>query len=425
MTTEPRVLIVAEHASARFGGEAVLPLHYYRLLRERGVDVRLIVHERTRDELTELFPEDSTRIRYVADTDVHRALWAVSKRLPRRVGDLSVGVWLRIVTQIVARRLAADWVKQGAVDLIHQPIPVSPKDPSLLFGLGVPVVIGPMNGGMDYPLAFARLETGVERRAVALARRLSSGVHALLRGKRDATTLLVSNERTRRALPEGVRGRVVELVENGVDLRTFDGSLRPRLYEERLPGTLRAIFVGRLVDWKALDVVLEAMKALEAHPHIQLDVLGDGPERGRWEGLSQALGLADRVRFHGFVDQSEVPAHLARADVLVLPSVYECGGAVVLEAMAMGVPAIATAWGGPLDYLDDRCGFLIPPTSRGALVNGFTEAMLTLAQDPSLADSLGQTARERVEQHFDWRKKIEIMLGVYREAVERYALASA
>src|SRR5215213_7671711 len=70
----PRVLIVADHASARFGGEAALPLHYFRVLRSRGAPVWLISHARTRDELTQLYGNDP-RIHYVEDAWLHKAMW--------------------------------------------------------------------------------------------------------------------------------------------------------------------------------------------------------------------------------------------------------------------------------------------------------------------------------------------------------------
>jgi glycosyltransferase involved in cell wall biosynthesis len=92
---------------------------------------------------------------------------------------------------------------------------------------------------------------------------------------------------------------------------------------------------------------------------------------------------------------------------------FECGGAVVLEAMAAGLPVIATAWGGPLDYLDDSCGVLVSPDSRAALVSGFAEAIVRLARSASLRDQMGQAGYERVRQHFDWQRKIDRMLELY------------
>jgi glycogen(starch) synthase len=102
-----------------------------------------------------------------------------------------------------------------------------------------------------------------------------------------------------------------------------------------------------------------------------------------------------------------------------LPSIYECGGAVVLEAMATGTPVIAVAWGGPEDYLDETCGMLIPPLGAAAVVDGFTAAMKNLIDDPQLRFSLGAAARRRVEATFCWEEKVDRMVEIYRLAIDR------
>jgi glycosyltransferase involved in cell wall biosynthesis len=420
MADHPRVLIAAEHASARFGGEAVLPLHYFRLLRERGVDAHLLVHDRTRDELDALLAADRDRITYVPDTRAHRAIFGVGSRMPRRLGDVTAGVALRLLTQQEARRKARKLIERHRIDVVHQPMPVSPKDPSLLFGLGVPVVIGPMNGGMLYPRAFRALESRAQRTAVEAARAASHLVHRVIPGKIEATTLLVANDRTRRALPIGVRGRVEELVENAVDLRLFDAG-RIELERRSPSDPLRVVFVGRLVDWKGLDILLEAIGAARARAPITLDVYGDGPMRDAWKHASDRAGLDRAVTFHGFVPQTEIPRRLAQSNVLALPSLYECGGAVVLEAMALGVPVIACAWGGPLDYLDETTGVLVPPDDRATLVRGFVEALHRFAIDPTHAEGLGRRGRDVVAEKFDWRKKIDRILAIYEDAITRFA----
>ena len=157
-----RVLIVSEHASAKFGGEAVLPLHYYRVLRKRNIPVWLVVHERTKQELLALYPNDHDRIRFVPDTKLHKILWTLSTKLPDRISNFTVGYLMRVASQIIQRNLIKRLIKEAGINIVHQPMPVSPKEPSLLFNLGVPVVIGPMNGGMDYPPAFRRLQNRFE-----------------------------------------------------------------------------------------------------------------------------------------------------------------------------------------------------------------------------------------------------------------------
>jgi glycosyltransferase involved in cell wall biosynthesis len=411
---ELRVLIVAEHASARFGGEAILPLHYFRLLRRRGVEAWLVVHERTREELSRLLPEEANRIHYLPDTAVHRFLYWLGRPLPSRVELFTTGLLMRLLTQWTARHLSRRLVRAHCITVVHQPIPVSPKETSLLSGLGAPVVIGPMNGGMEYPPGFGRAEGRFASLFTHLGRRLAPLVNRFLPGKLQATTLLVANERTRRALPPGVRGRVVELVENGVDLglwRETDTSPRD--------GPVRFLFVGRLVDWKAVDLLLDAFARVAEKESATLDIIGDGPMRPALEEQARRLGISSAVTFRGWVPQAEVARHLRDADVFVLPSLYECGGAVVLEAMAAALPVVATAWGGPTDYLDANCGILVPPTSPTELVAGLASAMLDLATSPSKRRQLGQAGRERVVREFDWERKIDRVLDLFSETVRR------
>ena len=399
-----RVLLVAEHASIRFGGEASLPFHYFRVLRARGIDAWLLVHERTRAELLEAFPTEADRIVFAPDTALHKLFYRASLGLPRRIAEATFGVANQFLTQRAQRRLLRPLLTANTV--VHQPIPVSPRAPSLLYGMRAPVVIGPMNGGMQYPPAFRATESALVRVSIALGRAISGTVNTLLPGKRNAALLLVANPRTQQAIPIKPRGQVLELVENGVDLNRWH--TRP----ESPAHSARFLFLGRLVDWKALDIVLHALRQV---PTATLDVVGDGAMRSAWQQLSRDLGLADRVHFVGWRTQTECAALLAASTALVLPSLFECGGAVVLEAMSVGRPVIATRWGGPADYLDDTCGILIDPTSRQALTASFATAMRQLAADPDRCTVMGRNGRRKVEEQYDWEKKVDTVIGLYRQ----------
>jgi glycosyltransferase involved in cell wall biosynthesis len=135
--------------------------------------------------------------------------------------------------------------------------------------------------------------------------------------------------------------------------------------------------------------------------------------RQAWQERTEQLGLGSMVQFSGFMSQPECARRLQHADAFVLPSLFECGGAVVLEAMAAGLPVIATAWGGPLDYLDETCGILVKPESREALISGFSDAVLTLAKSEPLRKRMGQAGRERARQNFDWERKIDRIMDIY------------
>jgi glycosyltransferase involved in cell wall biosynthesis len=416
-----RVLIVAEHASARFGGEAILPLHWFRKLRARGVEAWMIVHERTRTELAMLMPDQIDRVHFVSDTRLHKLMWHLGRIMPAQIAYLTTGYVSRLGCQISARRLARRLIAQNGITVVHQPIPVSPREPSCLHDLGAPVVMGPMNGGMRYPPGFEAPDGKIRmiRMLTAFGRRISDLVHVLMPGKLQAATLLVANERTRRGLPPSCRGKVVELVENAVDLTLWSnpgGAER----ESGLREPTRFVFVGRLVDWKAVDLLLLAFARVCARHPARLTIYGDGPMKVAWEDQSRRLGLTRIVRFAGWLSQRECSAALKEADVLVLPSLYECGGAVVLEAMACGLPVVATNWGGPADYIDPACGILVDPVDPNRFVDGLAQAMSRLARSPELRRTMGRAAVAKVSSGpFNWDDKVDTMLGVYRETVAR------
>ena len=363
---QPRVLIVTDNASERMGGEAVLPLEYFRRLRRRGIDAWLLAHERNRQELETLLPSERHRMTFLPDLRLHRLMWRLGERLPHRVSRMSTGLISGMATQLMAGRAAKRLVALHGVTVVHQPNPVSPRELSLLFGLGAPVIIGPMNGDMDFPPAFRSLEPPGVGWLVNVGRRLSEVAHLIVPGKRWAAALLAANARTRDGLPRRVRGAIIEVVENGIDPTSWDATrATPTPKPPRPDGRVQLLFVGRLIALKGVDFLLEAFRQVrDEEQTAALEFIGDGPKRLELAARARQLGLDDVITFTGWLTRPEVADRMSQADVFVLPSLCESGGNAVLEAMVAGVPVIATRWGGPADYLNDRCGLLVDPDSR-------------------------------------------------------------
>ena len=268
-----------------------------------------------------------------------------------------------------------------------------------------------MGPSMVYPAGFAHFEKQRHRVLTEMARRLAWLAHRVVPGKRKAAALLVANERTRLGLPRGLCSNVIELVENGVDLQVFGESVKPAAR-----GCVPTfVFLGRLIRWKCVDILLHALARAAKEVPMRLVVVGDGPERAGLQALQERLGLgAETVEFTGYLPQEKCADILSGATALVLPSVLECGGAVVLEAMAKGLPVIAVRWGGPADYLDESVGVLVEPTNSAQMAADFAHAMVQLATDSGLCAQLGQAARRRVEEKYDWDRKIDKVLGIYQ-----------
>ena len=412
----PNVLIVAPNASSRMGGEAFLPLKYFQILKQRGVPVSLIAHARNREDLNDSLGAYTDDIHYIEDSVYHRWIWKLGKHLPDAIRIPLIGNIVNQISEVYQKRLIRQLQAAGKADLIHQPIPVSPRAPSRIYGLGVPVVIGPMNGNMDYPEGYEDYENRIARMLIPLGRMMARIVNVLIPGKRRADALLVANDRTRDGLPVRDHSRVIHLVENGVDLSIWQAP--EQVSQSDTPGVLRLVFMGRLVDWKALDVSLRAIRlARDSGLDISFEILGDGPERPGLEALIAELDLGNHVRFLGFRTQDECAAVLAQADALLLNSLRECGGAVVLEAMSLGKPVIASDWGGPADYLDPSCGILVHPAPRRNFADRLSDAITCLANDPERRYSMGQAGIHKIECEFDWEKKVDRILEIYQDVL--------
>jgi glycosyltransferase involved in cell wall biosynthesis len=408
-----RILIVSENATDLFGGEAILPLHYFRFLRRRNMDVWLITHVRVKNRLLEVMPDEIERVFFIPDTIFHIYLYRISQRLPQRISLITTGALLHIITQLYQYRLIKQVINAKNINIIHEPTPVSPKQPSILFGFGIPVVIGPLNGGMNFPKAFSYMQGKYEKIIYFIVRQISNIINIIIPGKIFADLILVANRRTRDALPILVNGCIKEFIENGVDLHLWKPSESKHNDKE-----VKFVYFGRLVDWKCVDYLIKAVALAKTDSKIKLIIVGDGNYRSILESIVNELGCSDKVVFRGWIDQKYCPEILINSDVLVLPSVRECGGAVVLEAMAMELPVIAVNWGGPSDYVTMETGILIEPDSVNNFANQLIEAIERLANNAELRKSMGKAGRRRVVEKFDWDKKIDSIINIYSNLIK-------
>ena len=153
--------------------------------------------------------------------------------------------------------------------------------------------------------------------------------------------------------------------------------------------------VGSFAPCKATPLLVEAFVRIAAdRPDLRLLMVGDGPDRRECEDLARRSGLGRQVEFTGF--RADVTSQLAQADAFVLPSVNENLPLALLQAMAAGLPCIASAVGGIPEVLTPGCGLLVPPGD----VPSLSTALTRLADDPVLAADLGPAARRRVMAEF-------------------------
>jgi len=414
-----RILLVAENISLRLSGETLLPCCYIEQFAARGEDVRVLCHERVREDLRADLPADQfERVRFVGDTALQRLLFRLGRRFPYRVEDLVFNQLIQIVTQLRMRRIARDMVRRFDIDVVFQPAPIAARAVSFMHGLGAPVVIGPMSGGMNLPPAFRRMDGPFVRLSIAAARMGSSLLHRIFPGKLRAAALIVANAQTRAALPGGIRGKVHEVMESAVDLERWE--MRPEP-ERRHGAPVSFIFCSRFVDWKGIRLLVSAFAPLARVGGSVLHLVGDGELFEEIRAQIAREKLEDSVILHGRVDRDRYQEMLRETDVYVTPSLRECGGMAMMEAMAVGLPVIGIDWGGAAQYAAPDCALLVKPASERAVIEGLTAAMSRMASSPAMRRARGGAARRHLERAgHGWADKAQAVLGVLEEAAGRH-----
>jgi glycosyltransferase involved in cell wall biosynthesis len=204
--------------------------------------------------------------------------------------------------------------------------------------------------------------------------------------------VLVAAEHRRRTLIEdGVAAKNIVVIPNSVRLP------KPKS-DYHLSSPVRFAALGRLHEKKGFGVLIDAVAQLVANgTDCACTIAGEGPERGQLEARIARAGLQMRITLPGWTDR--VSEFLSPADIFVLPSFQEDFPLAVLDAMANGMPIVASAIDGPKDFLvDSRTALLVPPNDSHALA----DALAHLIDDDSLRESLGRAARAEAEQRYSF-----------------------
>ncbi|MFZ4536204.1 glycosyltransferase family 4 protein [Propionivibrio sp.] len=243
-----------------------------------------------------------------------------------------------------------------------------------------------------------------------LKRQGFSGVTALRSGGTEfyagdrffarAVDVWLSTSAYNAAQVEGRYGHPVDIVHNGVDPEIFKpGTIDSRIREQFSIPVEASLIVstGRLIGWKGLRIIIETLPGI---PNTHYLIIGDGPEREKLEQLCAQLVVSDRVHFAGEVAHRDLPDHLRTGNVFVQPSIgEEAFGISVVEAMACGLPVLASDQGGLREIvIGGETGELLP----GGDFPRWAKVLKDLLANSERCKTLGVAGRQRVLEKFTW-----------------------
>lgn len=212
----------------------------------------------------------------------------------------------------------------------------------------------------------------------------------------------------------GIKSEKIHTLYNGIDLVRFDANRSASEEKRRLgihPDEKVVTTVAVLREAKGLQFMLKALPSvLRKYPRLRYVIAGDGKYRTALENLAASLHVEDHVVFLGYTE--DVPRVLAASDLFVFPTLNDALPTVLLEAMAAGVPIVASGIGGVPEIIQHgRNGFLIPPMEPALLA----EACIYLLSNPRLSDEFRANARRDVFEKFNIDKQADSLINLYRQ----------
>jgi glycosyltransferase involved in cell wall biosynthesis len=379
-----RALELTQRFPPALGGVENHVWHLAEGLRTRGVDVEVFTTDLQKDIPVERLPAGGPPFRY----PVRRFRTLRVADLPHALGNIAPAMLPGVLT--------------GRWDVLH----------AHAYGY--------------FPTFAAAMGKLLERSALVVTPHSDPGRPSLEKRAFDRVVPLITLRRANRVIALtsrearylerlGVAHERIAVIPNGVDMEEF----APVRAAMREGDDVRILFAGRCYpQQKGLEVLLDAMAFLRDDARIRLRIVGED-----WGGhsvirsMARSHGIKDRITLLGRVDRPSLIEEFQSADVFVLPSLFDSFPIAILEAMAAGLPVVATRVGGVPDIVEDgRTGVLVDPGDAKALAG----ALRGLASDGSARREMGRRGRERARQ-FSWEEILPQIKRVYEDAISECA----
>ncbi|UCG16688.1 MAG: glycosyltransferase family 4 protein [Phycisphaerales bacterium] len=424
MNHRVRVLLIAEACNPEWVSVPLEGFNLYDALRQVA-DVTLVTQIRNREALVGRVAR-SDKIAFIDSERLAAPFHRLGSLLTLRKGlgwtTKQAVNWVPYLyfEHLVFRRFRRS-LERGKFDIIHRITPLTPTYPSPIASwTSVPFVLGPINGGLPWPKGTTRTRIA-EMEWLSYVRDAYRVLPYARSTYQRAACVIAGSQYTLKSLPPDVRQRAVYIPENGVDPDKFHADAR---VSPSAVTPFRILFVGRLVPYKGADIVLEAFASSHhLRREAELVIIGDGPQRGQLESRASSLDIPRHVTFTGGLPQTEVARFLRSSSVFAFPSLREFGGAVVIEAMACGLPCVVVNHGGPAEHVTAITGWKIPVSEPGAIVSCLRGTLEQACLERSRLDEMSFAGVDRVKSYYTWASKARQIADLYADIIGKHERA--
>jgi len=304
--------------------------------------------------------------------------------------------------------------KSGHYDLVHHLTPIAVRYPSILSKRKDRFLLGPVGGGISNPKGFEKI---FNREPIYFKLKKIDKIRFQLDKQlketyEQAQKILIIGEYVKQIIPSRYHEKCEIMCETGISSEEYRPLMEP--ISNEVP---QLLFVGRLVPYKALELILFALKELLTSQKVQLTVIGSGPNREYYQRLVKELGIDGHVCFKGNLKKSEIIQYYQRSDLFVFPSLKETSGNVILEAMSCGLPVVVSDRGGPGEIVKKEFGVKIKVENYAQYIYDLVEVIGSLIKNKGRMVQMGHAAREEILRKYDWDVKGEMMRRVYEEVI--------
>jgi glycosyltransferase involved in cell wall biosynthesis len=309
---------------------------------------------------------------------------------------------INVATSIFFRKVKSELKRLNLqdVELIHCITPAGIHSHNDLYKFGVPLVVGPLGGGLPTPPGFKkafqhqRIKTFLRDTYYLWRLRWNRGLRQYLD---NASRVILGLGLRKDNFPEEIRDKCINIPDALVDINYFT----PAVKKEE-DGIVRVLFAARLISNKGPLLLLDAIKLLldRGVSDFFVEVAGFGILKDRIEQQIIEHNLGKNIKLLGSLSKEELLNKYQSCDIFCLPTLREPGGIAILEAMACGLPVITSNYGGPSISVTEDCGIKINLSNYTAYVKDLADALVLLMEKPDLRHQMGSMARIRAENEF-------------------------